>query len=139
MQHNAKEQSVDDLLDDAKASLVDLLEFSEVRTDQWFMHLYTDGGSGIWEPLSNDADTNNSAIRSRIHDVARPVTALSLAFCGMAEVEGSRQMVAYTQYFRKNYNTGLVLGRRIGKAFFSGKLKSHGSFLIMGNCQNIWI
>lgn len=138
MEDTTQEKAVDDLLEDAKLSLVDLLDFSGVGTDQWFMHLYPDTGSG-WKLLSNDAGKNNAAIRGSIQQAKEPVTSLALAFCGMAEVKGERQQVAYTQYFRQGYDSGLVLGRRIRKRWLTGQLRSHGSFLIMGQCHNIWL
>lgn len=137
MEETKKEQSVDDLVAPAKECLVDLLDFDDVQIDQWFMRLYTDGRDK-WRPLSNDAAKNNAAIRGSIRESKQEVKALALAFCGMADVKGKREQVAYTQYFRREYHTGLVLGRRIKKQWITGKLYSHGSFLIMGQCQNIW-
>ncbi len=126
------------LTTDAKAALVDLLQSGRAQIGQWYMRVSNEGGDGPWEELSGNKAENNAQIRGRIIDSEQPATALALAFCGTAEVQGSRELVAYTQFFRRELDTGIVLGRRIRKTFFGKMLRSHGPFLVTGNCQNVW-
>lgn len=90
------------------------------------------------EALTTDSRENDEAIRGRIARSERPVTDLVLAFVGIMHWKGKEQRMAYMQYFRTRYSTGLVFGSHVKRSFLRRRMRAHG-FLIIGGCQNIWI
>jgi hypothetical protein len=47
--------------------------------------------------------------------------------------------MAYMQYFRSGYSTGLVFGACVKRSFLRPRMRAHGGFLMIGGCQNIWL
>ena len=134
-----EKEKVGDLVNDARASLADLLQFNELRSDRWYMRLSAEGQARRWEELTNDSKENDQAIRDKITRSEKPVTDLVLAFVGLMQWRGKKQRMAYMQYFRTKRATGLVFGSHLKKAFLRRRVHAYGGFLIMGGCKNIWI
>jgi hypothetical protein len=132
------EKKVGDLIQDAKSSLASLLESDVVKSDQWFMRLSASGRSFSWETLTNDTKTNDAMIRGKVKGSTEPVSDLVLAFVGEVEWRAAKRLMAYMQYFRVDYATGLLCGSQL-RSIPSGKFLAEGGFLIMGSCQNLWI
>jgi hypothetical protein len=136
---DTEKEKVNALIGDAQASLADLLQSDELRGDQWYMRLSTEGKVYPWEVLTTDSKENDEAIRGRIVRSERPVTDLVLAFVGVMHWKGKQQRVAYMQYFRTGNSTGLVFGSHVKRSFLRPRMRAYGRFLIIGGCQNIWI
>jgi hypothetical protein len=134
-----EKEKVSALINDARASLADLLAFDEMRGDRWYVRLSTKEKVYPWEALTTDSRENDEAIRGRIARSERPVTDLVLAFLGVMHWKGEQQRMAYMQYFRTGYSTGLVFGSHVKRSFLRRRMRAHGGFLIIGGCQNIWI
>lgn len=133
------EPKVGDLVGDAKASIAELFQFQELRREQWFMRLSVGGHAHSWELLTSDSQKNNNTIKQRIRESESPVTDFVLAFIGLVPWRGRKRLMAYMQYFRRDYPTGLLFGSHVKQTFFGKKLRMHGGFLIMGSCQNVWV
>jgi len=133
------EPKVGDLIDDAKASLVELFQFQELRREQWFMRVSVGGHARCWESLTTDSQENNKTIKQRIRESEAPVADLVLAFIGPIQWRGRKQLMAYMQYFRRDYPTGLLFGSHVKQTLFGKKLRTYGGFLVMGGCQNVWV
>ena len=128
-----------DLVGDAKASLVELFQVQQLRREQWFMRVSVASRGHSWELLTSDSEENNKTIKRRIQESEPPVTDLVLAFIGQIPWRGRKQLMAYMQYFRHDYPTGLLFGSHVKQSLFGGKLRTFGGFLIMGGCKNVWI
>lgn len=124
---------------DAKVSLVELFQFQPLRREQWYIRISTGGQTHDWELLAGDSEEINEAIKQKIQDSETPVTDLVLAFIGLIQWRGAKQLMAHMQYFRRGYPTGLLFGSHVKQTFFARKLRAYGGFLVMGGCQNIWI
>lgn len=133
------EPKVGDLVGDAKVSLVGLFQFQELKREQWSMRVSVGGHACGWELLTYDSQENNNTIKQRIRESKAPVTDLVLAFIGLIQWRGKKRLMAYMQYFRRDYPTGLVFGSHVKQTLFGRKLRTHGGFLIMGGCQNVWV
>ena len=133
------DKRVGDLTNDAKACLADLLQSEILRTDCWCIKLAVERQAYPWELLTNDSTTNDTIIRDKIARSHGPITDLVLAFVGEVEWRGSKSLMAYMQYFRTGYQTGLLCGSHLRRAAPSEKLVAYGGFLILGGCQNVWL
>lgn len=134
-----EKEKVSALINDARASLADLLEFDELRGDCWYVRLSTKEKVYPWEALTTDSRENDQAIRGRIARSEQPVTDLVLAFVGIMHWKGKQQRMAYMQYFRTGYSTGLVFGAHVKRSFLRPRMRVQGEFLIIGGGRNIWI
>ncbi len=134
-----EKEKVSALINDARASLADLLQFDDLGGDRWYVRLSTKEKVYPWEILTTDSRENDQAIRGRIARSERAVTDLVLAFVGVMRWNAREQRMAYMQYFRTGYSTGLVFGSHVKRSFLRPGMRAHGDFLIIGGCQNIWI
>ena len=132
-------KAVGELTNDAKASLVDLLAQDDLALDQWYMHLSTEGSAARWEPLAKETVSSQEKIKERIALENKPPTDLVLAFVGTVDHRGKKSLMAQMQYFRKDYETGLLFGSHLTEDSGTQKLRASGAFLIFGGCKNIWI
>jgi hypothetical protein len=103
-------KEVGDLINDAKASLSDLLQSEELISDQGFIRLSAEGHEQRWEPLTNNSQKNDALIREKIAQSARPVTDLVFVFVGMVDWRKTKSLMAQGQYLRTGYGTGLLFG-----------------------------
>jgi hypothetical protein len=127
-----------DLSSDAKESLSELLQLPDLRSEQWFMRRREPGQPAVWEALTNNSQENDRQIKSRIEASGILPKELSLAFVGMVEWRGQKQLMAYLQCFRSGYKQGILCLRNLQETS-DHKFEPHGEFLIVGSCQNIWI
>jgi hypothetical protein len=132
------EKPVGELIPDARASLSHLLQFSGLRTEQWFMRISTGGHKQGWELLTNDSENNEALIRDTIARSDKPVTDLVFGFVGMVEWRRNESLMAAMQYFKPAYKSGLLFGHHLTESP-ARRLQIQGGFLVMGGCQNIWI
>jgi len=139
MQNAEQEKKLGDLSKPAAASLDELLQLEELKGEQWLMRLSVGGNSGSWQSLTLDSATNDGVIRERIEASQKPVTELVLAFVGMVEWRGKKQLMAYLQVFRSDYKQGLMCLRHLKERPDAVKYEAIGRFLVAGFCQNIWI
>jgi len=129
-----------DLAEPAESCLDDLLRFDQLKTEQWLMRLSVDGHAHTWQVLTADsAGKNDAMVKKMIELSQRPVTELTVAFIGMIEWRGSKRLMAQLQYFRSDYEQGLVCLRYLEQGSKEGIFQAFGNFLIVGGCQNIWI
>jgi len=122
----------------APACLDELLQREELKGERWFMRLSVAGYSS-WEPLTLDSATNDRIIRERIEATEKPITDLVLAFVGIVEWRGKKQLMAYLQVFRSDYKEGLMCLRHLKEKPGGVKYEAIGGYLVAGFCQNIWI
>ena len=127
-----------DLSKPAAASLDELLQLKELAGEQWLMRLSVAGYSS-WEPLTLDSATNDRIIREKIEATEKPITDLVLAFVGIVEWRGKKQLMAYLQVFRSDYKEGLMCLCHLKEKPEGVKYEAIGGFLVAGLCQNIWI
>ena len=97
------------------------------------------GRSYSWEPLTLDSAANDRMIKERIEATERPITDLVLAFVGMVDWRGKKQLMAYLQVFKSDYKEGLMCLRHLKERQDGAKYEAIGGFLVAGFCQNIWI
>ncbi len=128
-----------ELVKPAKCSLDDLLQFEKLKNEQWFMRLAVGGQARGWEFLTADSATNDSMIKEKIGRSERPVTELVLAFVGMVDWRRSKRFMAYLQYFRSDYEQGVLCLRHLKDAPQAGRFEGFGGFMVIGGCKNIWI
>ena len=127
------------LAEPAAASLEELLRLEELQGEQWWMRLSVGGHSGSWQCLTLDSATNDRMIKERIEASDKPTTDLVLAFVGMVEWRGKKQLMAYLQIFRSDYKEGLMCLRHLKERREGVKYEDVGGFLVAGFCKNIWI
>jgi len=139
MHNTEQEKKLGDLSKPAAASLDELLQLEELKGEQWLMRLSADGHSGRWQPLTLDSATNDRMIKEEIQQSDKPITDLVLAFVGMVEWRGKKQLMAYLQVFRSDYKEGLMCLRHLKERPGGLKYEAVGGFLVAGFCQNIWI
>jgi hypothetical protein len=128
-----------ELVKPAEASLADLLHLNELKRDQWFMRMSTIGEVRGWEFLTADSASNDRKIKERIAASEKPVTELVLAFVGMFEWKGSKQLMAYLQFFRADCELGLLCLHHLKEGSPGGQFETFGKLLITIGCKNIWI
>lgn len=128
-----------ELVKPAKASLDDLLQFERLKNEQWFMRLAVAGQARGWEFLTADSATNDSIIKEKIGQSEQPVTELVLAFVGMVDWRRSKRFMAYLQYYRSDYEQGVLCLRHLKDAPQPGRFEGFGGFMVIGGCKNIWI
>lgn len=128
-----------ELVKPAKCSLDDLLQFEKLKNEQWFMRLAVGGQARGWEFLTADSATNDSMIKEKIGRSEQPVTELVLAFVGMVDWRRSKRFMAYLQYFRSDYEQGVLCLRHLKDAPQAGRFEGFGGFMVIGGCKNIWI
>ena len=128
-----------DLTKSAEATIAQLLAFPGFKTDQWMMRLTIGNDVGDWEPMSNDTAANDRLIKERIAQSARPVTELAVGYVGMINWRGTKRPMAYLQYFKGEYEQGLLCLRHVEQAAPPGTFEGFGGFLVVGACKNIWI
>ena len=139
MRNAEQEKKLGDLSKPVASSLDELLQLEELKGEQWLMRLSVDGHSGSWQPLTLDSGTNDRMIRERIESSDKPITDLVLAFVGMVEWRGKKQLMVYLQVFRSDYKEGLMCLRHLKERRSGPKYEGFGGFLLVGFCQNIWI
>jgi hypothetical protein len=139
MRNAEEEKKLGDLSKPAAASLDELLRLEELKGEQWLMRLSFGGHSGGWEPLTLDSAANDRMIKERIEATEKPITDLVLAFVGMVEWRGKKQLMAYLQVFKSDYKEGLMCLRHLRERQDGAKYEAIGGFLVAGFCQNIWI
>jgi hypothetical protein len=135
----AEKENVRALINDARASLADLLDFDELRGDRWYVRLSTKEKVYPWEALTSDPNENDLAIRGRIAGSESSVTDLVVAFVGTMPWRARERRMAHMQYFRTGHSLGLVFGSLIKRSFLRPRMRAQGEFLIIGGCRNIWI
>jgi hypothetical protein len=128
-----------ELVKPAEASLADLLQFKELKNDQWFMRMSTGGEARGWEFLTADSASNDRMIKEKIAASEKPVTELALAFVGMIDWRGVKQQMAYLQFFRSDCELGLLCLHHLKEGLPEGKFETFGNLLIASGCKNIWI
>jgi len=133
------DKKLGDLSKPAAASLDELLQLEELKGEQWLMRFSVGGHSRGWQPLTLDSATNDRIIKERIEESDKPITDLVLAFVGMVEWRGEKQLMAYLQVFRSDYQQGLMCLRHLKERPEGSKYEAVGGFLVAGFCQNIWI
>jgi hypothetical protein len=139
MPNAEQEEKLGDLSKLAPACLDELLQLEELKGEQWLMRLSVGGHSGCWQPLTLDSAANDRTIRERIESSDKPITDLVLAFVGMVEWRGKKQLMVYLQVFRSDYKEGLMCLRHLKERPSGPKYEAFGGFLVAGFCQNIWI
>ena len=127
-----------ELVKPAISSLDDLLRFENLRNEQWFMRLAVGGEARGWEFLTSDSAANDTKIKEKIEQSEKPVTELVLAFVGMVDWRGSKRFMAYLQYFRADYEQGLLCFRHLKDNAQGDRFEGFGGLNIIG-CKNIWI
>jgi len=138
-QNAEQEKKLADLSKPAAASLDELLQLQQLQGEQWLMRLSVGGHSQSWQPLTLDSATNDRMIKERIEASEKPITDLVLAFVGMVEWRGKKQLMAYVQVFRSEYKEGLMCLRHLKERPDGLNYEAVGGFLVAGFCQNIWI
>lgn len=128
-----------ELVKPAEASLADLLQFKELKNEQWFMRLAVGGDARCWEFLTADSAGNDRMIKEKIAQSEKPVTELVLAFVGMVQWRGSKRPMAYLQFFRSDCEVGLLCLHHLKEGLPDGKFEAFGNLLIASGCKNIWI
>jgi len=128
-----------ELVKPAEASLADLLQFKELKRDQWFMRLSIGGDVRGWEFLTADSASNDRMIKEKIAASEKPVTELVLAFVGSFEWKESKRLMAYLQFFRSDCELGLLCLHHLKEGLPAGKFEAFGNLLIASACKNIWI
>ena len=128
-----------DLSADAQSSLADLLQFEGVKNEQWFLRRSVEGSPYGWELLTSESAENDRLIKERIARSQKPVTGLVLAYLGLVQWRGKKQLMAYLQCFRAGYKDGILCLRHLKEETPGQKFEPHGAFLIAGSCKNIWI
>jgi len=139
MQNAEQDKKLRDLSKPAADSLDELLQLEELKGEQWLMRLSVDGHAQSWQPLTLDSATNDRMIKEKIQQSDKPITDLVLAFVGMVEWRGKKQLMAYLQLFRLDYKQGLMCLRHLKERPDGAKYEAFGRFLVVGFCQNIWI
>jgi hypothetical protein len=139
MRNAEQEKKLGDLSKPVASSLDELLQLEELKAEQWLMRLSVDGHGHGWQPLTLDSGTNDRMIRERIESSDKPITDLVLAFVGMVEWRGKKQLMVYLQVFRSDYKEGLMCLRHLKERPSGPKYEAFGGFLVAGFCQNIWI
>jgi hypothetical protein len=139
MRNAEQDKKLRDLSKPAADSLDELLQLEELKGEQWLMRLSADGHSGRWQPLTLDSATNDRMIKEEIQRSDKPITDLVLAFVGMVEWRGKKQLMAYLQVFRSDYKQGLMCLRHLKARPDGAKYEPFGGFLVIGFCQNFWI
>jgi len=138
MQNAEQQKKLADLSKPAAGCLDELLQLEEFKGEQWLMRLSA-GGHSRWQTLTLDSAANDQMIKERIEASDKPVTELVLAFVGMVEWRGKKQLMAYLQVFRSDYKEGLMCLRYLKERPDAVKYEAIGRFLVAGFCQNIWI
>jgi hypothetical protein len=133
------QKKLTDLSADAFASLSELLQLDELKSEQWFMRRSFGGGARCWELLTSDSKENDLQIKDRIAGSEGQVTEMVLAFIGMVEWHGTKQLMAYLQCFRAGYKEGILCLRPVEEIIPGKQFEARGEFMIVGRCQNIWI
>jgi hypothetical protein len=128
-----------ELVKPAEASLADLLQFKELKREQWLMRLAVGGEAHGWEFLTADSANNDRMIKEKIAASEKPVTELVLAFVGMIDWRGVKQQMAYLQFFRSDCEVGLLCLHHLKEGLPEGKFETFGNLLIASGCKNIWI
>ena len=133
------DKKLGDLSKPAAASLDDLLQVEGLQGEQWLMRLSVGGHSDGWQLLTLNSATNDRMIKERIEESDEPITDLVLAFVGMVEWRGKKQLMAYLQVFRSDYKEGLMCLHHLKERPQGVKYEAFGGFLVAGFCKNIWI
>jgi hypothetical protein len=128
---------VGDLVSDARSGLAELLDFDGVKPEQWFLRLTGERGNRGWRTLTADPGGFDAQVRELTAQRTAPITDMVLAFVGTIDWRGTKQFMAYMQYFRRGYSVGLLCGSHLVRR--GQKIQSTGGFLIMGSCQNLWL
>lgn len=128
-----------ELVKPAEASLADLLQFKELRNEQWVMRTAIGGDIRGWEVLTADSASNDRMIKEKIAASEKPVTELVLAFVGMVDWRGAKRLMAYLQFFRSDCEVGLLCLHHLKEGLPEGKFETFGNLLIASGCRNIWI
>lgn len=139
MQQSVPQSKLGELTQPAELTLAQLLSFHDLKLDHWLMRLSTESETGDWEPLAADTATNDRLIKERVAQNTRPVTELSVGYVGMIDWRGSKRLMAYLQYFKTNYEQGLLCLRHVKEAARPGTFEGFGGFFVAGACKNIWI
>lgn len=128
-----------ELVKPAELAHAQLLRLPDLKADQWLMRLTVDGKAGGWEPLTADTPTNDRMIKERVAQSPEPVTELAMGYVGMIDWRGSKRLMAYLQYFKAEYEQGLLCLRHLKEGPRAGTLEGFGGFFVVGACKNIWI
>ena len=138
LQHDLQKK-IGSLAKSAESRLNELLQYKQLKKEQWLMRLSVNGHARSWEPLMNDTAQNDALIKERIAASEKPVTELVLGFAGMVEWRGKRRFMAYLQYFESGCEYGVLCLRHLTEGLPEGTFEAFGGFLIAGVCKNIWI
>src|SRR5215469_5079318 len=139
MQQTAAQSKLGELTKPAELTLAHLLSFHNLKLDHWLIRLSTGRQAGGWEPLAADTATNDGLIKQRIAQSGPPVTELAVGYVGMIDWRGSKRLMAYLQYFKADYEHGLLCLRHVKEASQLGTFEGFGGFLVVGACKNMWI
>lgn len=133
------QKKVGSLARSAESRLNELLQYEQLKKEQWLMRLSVNGQARGWERLTSDTAQNDAQIKERIAASEKPVTELVLGFAGMVEWRGNRRFMAYLQYFESDCEHGVLCLRHLKEGLPEGTFEPFGGFLIAGVCKNIWI
>jgi hypothetical protein len=133
------QKKVGRLAKSAESCLNELLQYDQLKKEQWLMRLSVNGQARGWQPLTSDTAQNDALIKDRIAGSEKPVTELLLGFAGMVEWRGNRRFMAYLQYFESDCEHGVLCLRHLREGLPEGTFEAFGGFLIAGVCKNIWI
>lgn len=133
------QKKVGRLAKSAESRLNELLQYEQLKKEQWLMRLSVNGHARGWEALTSDTAQNDALIKERIAGSQKPVTELVLGFAGMVEWRGNRRFMVYLQFFESDCEQGLLCLRHLKEGLPEGTCEAFGGFVIAGVCKNIWI
>ena len=139
MQPSTAQAKLGELTKPAEQAIGQLLNFRDLKLEQWLMRSSVAGETGTWEPLAADTATNDHLIKERVAQSTGPVAELAVGYVGTIDWRGSKRLMAYLQYFRAEYEQGLLCLRHVKEAGQPGTFEGFGGFLVVGACKNIWI
>lgn len=139
MSLSTSQTKLGELTKPAERSIAQLLSLRGLRLDHWTMRLSVADKTGDWKLLASDTATNDRMIKDRVAQSAKPVTELAVGYVGLIDWRGAKRLMAYLQYFKADYEQGLLCLRHVKEAAQPGTFEGFGGFLVVGACKNIWI
>lgn len=139
MPQSAASNKLGELTKPAERTLTQLLSFPDLALDRWLMRLSVAGETGPWESLASDTATNDHLIKEKIAQNENPISELAVGYVGMIDWRGSKRLMAYLQYFKAEYEQGLLCLRHVKEASQPGRFEGFGGFFVAGACKNTWL
>ncbi len=112
----------------AESRLNELLQYEQLKKEQWLMRLSVNGHARGWEALTSDTAQNDALIKERIAGSEKPVTELVLGFAGMVEWRGNRRFMVYLQFFESDCEQGLLCLRHLKEGLPEGTFEAFRRF-----------